>query len=455
MAFLTAKGGARASRPPSWSAAPTLCIVAGMKTRPLGAVRAIFLGLALVLMPMGAADAQLFGWFSNLFGGGGGRPAATRDEGARPTPRRHTPRRKPSDTTAQEPSNKAAAQQKATLFVDVFGDTFGQLLANGLDDALSDRPDIGVIHLGRGASGLANKGYYDWPKTVDELLARDNRAAEKKKDEAKKEDAKKDEKKNEKKDEAKRDDKKDEAGKERRIDVAVMMIGSNDRQPIIENGKRLDTGTPEWTEAYRARVLAVAQAFQSHKIPLIWVGLPIVKNDEMADDMAALNDIYREVAARTGATYIDTWEAFADEDGDFVANGPDVTGQTTRLRTSDGIYFTKAGARKLAHFVEGQVRHLLDGRAPAPQLPTGEGSAATKSGVASVAAPKPEAGPIKALSETPVAKDGRLVDLNQVKTESAHDPVVVNALVKGHAEPAPAGRADDFRWPQDNKPGAN
>lgn len=418
-----------------------------MKTRPLGAVRAIFLGLALVLMPMGVAEAQLFGWFNNLFGGGGGRPAASPDDGARPAPRRHTPRRKPADTAAQEPSNKAAAQQKATLFVDVLGDTFGQLLANGLDDALSDRPDIGVIHLGRGASGLANKGYYDWPKTVDELLAHDSRSSEKK-DQAKKEEAKKDE--------AKKDEKKDpETGKERRIDVAVMMIGSNDRQPIIENGKRLETGTPEWTEAYRARVLALAQAFQAHKVPLIWVGLPIVKNDEVADDMAALNDIYREVAARTGAIYIDTWEAFADEDGDFVANGPDVTGQTTRLRTSDGIYFTKAGARKLAHFVESQVRHLLDGRAPAPQLPTGEGSAATKPGVASVAAPKPEAGPIKALSEAPVAKDGRLVDLNQVKTESAHDPVVVNALVKGHAEPAPAGRADDFRWPQDNKPGAN
>ena len=105
-----------------------------------------------------------------------------------------------------------------------------------------------------------------------------------------------------------------------------MMIGINDRQPIREDGKVLDFGTEAWTAAYRKRVTAIDEAFRKKGVPLIWVGLPITKNDDFADAMAALNEIDRTAAAQSGAIYVDTWEAFSDDNGDFDAFGPDVNG---------------------------------------------------------------------------------------------------------------------------------
>ena len=42
--------------------------------------------------------------------------------------------------------------------------------------------------------------------------------------------------------------------------------------------------------------------------------------------------------------------------------GPDFEGQIRRLRSGDGIYFTKAGARKLAHYVEREILRSLVAR---------------------------------------------------------------------------------------------
>ncbi len=48
-----------------------------------------------------------------------------------------------------------------------------------------------------------------------------------------------------------------------------------------------------------------------------------------------------------------------DENGKFVISGSDINGQQVRLRGSDGINFTKAGKRKLAFYVEKEIRRVL------------------------------------------------------------------------------------------------
>ena len=178
--------------------------------------------------------------------------------------------------------------------------------------------------------------------------------------------------------------------------------------------------------------------------------------------MASLNDLTREAATKTGATYVDTWEAFSDDNGDFSAFGPDINGQTVRLRSADGVHFTKAGARKLAHFVEAHVRRALDGKTPAPQLPTVE----TPEGKP-VAAVKPDAGPIRNLVETPEAKGGELAALpgppkdappvaakreGSQRDEPKRDDLAATTIGRGEAVPIPAGRADDARWPSNGVP---
>ena len=375
-----------------------------------------------------SASAQSFGFFGNLFGGGRpqqappnypdgyGAGSGYRDPnvyGPRHTyaPRAHVRRHPPPMEQAKEPAKEKAPAKNATMFVDVFGDALGQQLANGLDDALSDRAEVGVLHKARGSSGLVSAEIVDWPKTIDALLD----------------------------------------GKDR-IDVAVMMIGSNDRQAIQDDGKSFAVGSNEWSAIYRKRVLAIDEAFRKKGVPLIWVGVPIIKNSDFADDMAAFNDIYREAAAKTGATYVDTWEAFSDDNGDFNAFGPDINGQTVRLRAADGIYFTRAGARKLAHFVEAHVRRDLDGKGPppvAPSVPPSDiatlGDAKKASGEPAPAV-KPEVGPINNLGQLPSAANGELARV------AAHEARPERPFGNGEPQAAPIGRADNLRWPASMMP---
>ncbi len=422
-------------------------------------VGAVIICAGLLLAASSPVAAQGYGWFGGLFGGGnpyrqrppepmypyyggGGGYGPPQDDGY--MPRRHIRRHPPAAQSPRPAAPREAAappppaplpspppqKKNASSFVYVFGDTLGQSLANGLDDALLDRQDVAIVHKGRGSSGIVTKDYYDWPKSIDVLLA----------------------------------------GKDK-IDVAVMMVGSNDHQPIREDGKTLEVGSNEYKAIYRQRVMAIDQAFRRKGVPLIWVGVPITRDSDFADTMATLNDITREAAAKTGATYVDTWDAFSDDNGDFATSGPDVNGQTVRLRSADGILFTRAGARKLAHFVEAHVRRDLDGKATAPVLPTsGAPDAQARGGRAtdgkapgaagldgkmsgpqiSSAAPspikpaivKPEAGPVVDLNQAPAASNGELAAPTAYRGASESD-----AGSKGDPQAAPAGRADDARWP--------
>ena len=65
-------------------------------------------------------------------------------------------------------------------------------------------------------------------------------------------------------------------------------------------------------------------------------------------------------AEKAGIVYGDVWEGFIDEAGKHSPpQGSDYQGQICRLRTGDGIHFTKFGARKLALYVEREIERSL------------------------------------------------------------------------------------------------
>ena len=88
-------------------------------------------------------------------------------------------------------------------------------------------------------------------------------------------------------------------------------------------------------------------------------------------DAVYLNDLYRARAERAGAVYIDVWDGFVDEGGKYSNFGPDYEGQMRRLRSNDGVFFTKYGALKLAHYVEREIRRYMNSRVTPVALPSG------------------------------------------------------------------------------------
>ena len=132
-------------------------------------------------------------------------------------------------------------------------------------------------------------------------------------------------------------------------------------------------------------------------------------------------------------------------------SGPDFEGQIRRLRSGDGVYFTKAGARKLAHYVEREIQRTIANRAlpmalPAPE-PTPAPGAAQGGGRADRRSVRCRSG------GTAHGFDRRPTELlggGPNRPAATADPVAVRVLTKGEPIAAPTGRADDFSWPRNS-----
>jgi hypothetical protein len=200
-----------------------------------------------------------------------------------------------------------------------------------------------------------------------------------------------------------------------------------------------------WVELYNKKIDETITVLKSKGVPIIWVGLPAVRGAKATADTLFLDSLYREASAKAGITYVDVWDGFVDEAGRFLQQGPDFEGQIRRLRSYDGVYFTKAGARKLAHYVEREITRLLASRSAPIALPS-EPATPDASAQPGQPAPRPLAGPILPLVASSVGTDQLLGGPGS--RPAAVDALVARTLVKGEPLTAPAGRADDFAWPR-------
>lgn len=142
--------------------------------------------------------------------------------------------------------------------------------------------------------------------------------------------------------------------------IGVVMIGYYDRIHMRAGARdRLPLGSEEWREEYGRRVDRLIKALKRRGLALYWVGQPIMRRYEANDPAQMMNDIVRGKTYLNGIKFIDIQAHFADEAGNYAAYGPDITGKQRLLREADGMQFTAAGNRKLAHFVEQEIKRDL------------------------------------------------------------------------------------------------
>jgi hypothetical protein len=393
-------------------------------------------------------------------------------------PFQQAPRRAP---VVREDFSRAPAPEKrdspAERNILVLGDAMADWLAYGLEDAYSEQPDMGVIRKHKTVSGLIKyqpKGDpADWAAAAKGILAaekpdaivvmlglndrvsmREPAAADKKAD---KKDDKKDAK--AKPDVKPSDGKKPDGTADAKPDdkPAEPELSSDDAadadQPPVttpEKSARSPSGVYEfreerWVELYSKKIEEMIGVLKSKGVPVLWVGLPAVRGAKATADMLFLDSLYRDAAGKAGITYVDVWDGFVDEAGRFLQQGPDFEGQIRRLRAYDGVFFTKAGARKLAHYVEREVTRLMAGRSAPFTLPS-EPATPDASAEPGKPVPRPLAGPILPLVASSVGTDQLLG--GPASRPAAVDALAARTLVKGEPLSAPAGRADDFAWPR-------
>jgi len=356
------------------------------------------------------------------------------------------PDEKPVDYS-RAPAPKKTEVQPTTKIL-VFGDSLADWLAYGLEDALSETPEIGIVRKHRAFSGLIRyepRSDLEWPQ-----VARDAIAAEK-------------------------------------PQAIVVLLGVQDRQPIREkvaapakpgapaqpqtgnapeqagqdaqDAEQAPAAAPEsqrgraagsheyrserWEQLYSKKIDDMIAVLKGANVPVLWVGLPSIRGARSTSDAQYLNELYRAAADRAGIIYVDVWDAFVDEQGRFTTRGPDFEGQIRPLRTGDGVHFTKYGARKIAHYVERDLRRVLTAPMPVALTTPADSQPQVHEPAPGVPATRPLAGPVLFLSSPPHEDELLGAPAARPKTDENASRV----LVRGEATDAAAGRADDFSWP--------
>lgn len=357
---------------------------------------------------------------------------------------------RPVDYSRAPAPKKPETQPTTTILV--LGDSMADWLAYGLEDGLSETPEIGIVRKPKTFSGLirydTRAGSPEWPQVAREAIAAEKPQA------------------------------------------VIMMIGLQDRVPMRDvqpakpapgadaankpgekkpeqrDDEQPQIAAPEaqpsrnpgsyefrsekWEELYGKRVDETMAALKSGNVPVLWVGVPAVRGTKSTSDMEYLNEFYRSRAEKAGIIFVDVWDGFVDDGGKFATQGPDFEGQIRRLRTGDGVHFTKAGARKLAHFVDRELGRVLASpiavSLPAPETvkPSITGPAGAPAAAAPVPA-RPLAGPVLLLSNT--GDESQELLGGGPGRAAAGDPLAASVLTRGQPITTAAGRADDFVWP--------
>jgi len=154
-----------------------------------------------------------------------------------------------------------------------------------------------------------------------------------------------------------------------------------------------------------------------------------------------ITTLERLASYANGADFLDIYDHFLDENGNYVDKGPDLNGQQVLMRKSDGIHFTNAGSDKLAFYVSQAIKLFYHGGGVSIDVTdplAGTDAAAMLrppyQGVGQIRLLQ-VAGAVMPLTGTPVRSDN-LVDAGTQRATPGFD---LKQLID-----APAGRADAF-----------
>jgi uncharacterized protein len=456
-----------------------------------GPLIALAIATAMVLGIVGPSSAQFFnfggfqqrpqpqpqrgggGWGGGWFGNDMSDPFQQHAPQPPRWDRRQTPPPVREDFSRAPPPGKRETVPERHILV--LGDAMADWLAYGLEEAYSEQPDMGVIRKHKTVSGLIRyqpKGDpADWAAAAKSVLATEKpdaivvmlglndrmsmrEPAAEKTDGKSAADQKVDKKDNKKDAKARPDGKPAGRPDDKPADAELSSddAAGADQPPVTvpEQRARSPDGVYEfreqrWVELYNKKIEEMIGVLRSKGVPVLWVGLPVVRGPKATADTLFLDSLYRDAAGKAGITYVDVWDGFVDEAGRFLQQGPDFEGQIRRLRSYDGVFFTKAGARKLAHYVEREINRLLAARSAPIALPT-EPATPDANALPGQPAPRPLAGPIVPLVASSVGTDQLLGGPGAPPV--AIDALAARVLVKGEPLSAPAGRADDFAWPR-------
>lgn len=228
----------------------------------------------------------------------------------------------PRSAAAGDATGAATAAAPLPTRIVVVGDSQAQGLAAGLQRLYRQDARFRVLDHARISTGLLRLGFFDWPAHAQQIAP------------------------------------------SLRATTAVVMFGANDRPSVRVRGEVDPQLLQNFSSLYGARARTIIRAFRAAGTHVVWVGHPVVRGQAYAEDMAIINQVCTQACVAEGADFVPLWNLFTDQSGQYIAYGPGPDGQTTRLRSDDGVHLTMAGYILAAQ----QIRPLVTAASPTPDL---------------------------------------------------------------------------------------
>ena len=147
----------------------------------------------------------------------------------------------------------AADDPTPAMTIGVFGDSLGVGVWSGLYTLLKKHPEDKLVDYAKVGAGLTRPDYYPWFDEFAKKLDEDH------------------------------------------VTVAVIMFGANDQQSLRdENQKGFVFQSEGWKRNYSARVDAILTELAKRKIKAVWIGIPILRKEELNKGADYLNGIFED-----------------------------------------------------------------------------------------------------------------------------------------------------------------
>ena len=159
------------------------------------------------------------------------------------------------------------------------------------------------------ATGLLRKDFFDWFSEIDELYT------------------------------------------EKKYDIVIVMIGTNDAQHYETPKRVYYYGTNEWNQLYMDRVLGFTETLSKNSRKVYWIGMPPMRNEFFNNKMIGMSDMFRSTVQQfNGGVFIPMTSVLSERDGEFTTF-LSVNKKLLKVRSDDGVHISTDGSRIASEFL--------------------------------------------------------------------------------------------------------
>lgn len=216
------------------------------------------------------------------------------------------------DAQAGQPDPALVDPNPKVLFA---GDSMMQGVAPMVISRLrKDYPKGVFVDVSKPSTGLVAKRYFDWPTRIKEESVKHG------------------------------------------IQVIVMFLGPNDPWDIYEGKKRYAFPSESWEEKYRSRVDEVLDFALLSGIRVIWIGLPVMREERIKQGAKIENRIFQDEVEKYKFDYLPTEDFLGSLDDPYTKYIEDPKKGKLAVRLDDGVHFTMLGLRMISSRVDELLR---------------------------------------------------------------------------------------------------